>query len=148
MTPETKSRSSTDTKSVIRRFAATLVPAALAGGLFLMAVGRANDPSLSRWGLFLLGALFGVAISGLIRLFRIAPWGYPWAGLFCGLAPPGIFFDSKGGQEDRGGFLLVAALLGFLLGLIEWARARGPQSTTSSARIKRVSEAEREGDSA
>lgn len=108
--------------SVFARVARALLPSAMAGGFFLLSIGRANDPSLSRLGLLLLGGLLGVAITGLIRLFRVARWGYPWVGLFCGLALPGILFGADGGSEDRAGFLLVAALLGAFLGVIEWAR--------------------------
>jgi len=97
----------------------------MAGGVVLMALGRAQDPELSRLGLLLLGGLFGIAMVGLIRLFRIAPWGYPWAGLVSGLVPPGLFFGAGGSGDDRGGFLLISALLGVLIGLLEWARVRG-----------------------
>ncbi|MAB81468.1 MAG: hypothetical protein CMJ89_19175 [Planctomycetes bacterium] len=112
-------------KKTLLRFAGSLAPSAMAGGAFLMAVGRGSDPSLSRLWLILLGGLLGVAICGMIRLFAIAPWGYPWAGLFCGLVPPGLLFDLNSGAEDRGGLLVACALVGFLLGLIEWARVRG-----------------------
>ena len=107
------------------RFLGSLAPSAMAGGFFLMAFGRAQDPALSRLGLLFLGGLFGIAMVGLIRLFRIAPWGYPWAGLFCGLVPPGLFFDANGSGDDRAGFILISAILGVLIGLLEWARVRG-----------------------
>jgi len=99
----------------------------MAGGFFLLGFGRAQDPELSRLGLLLLGGLFGVAMVALIRLFRIAPWGYPWAGLVSGLVPPGLFFGSGGTGDERGGFLLISAVLGVLIGLLEWARVRAPR---------------------
>ena len=65
-----------------------------------------------------------MAILGLIRLFRIAPWGYPLAGLFAGPVRLALFFDAKNTAGDRGGAWLLGAVLGLLIGALEWARVR------------------------
>lgn len=71
----------------------------------------------------LIGALYALAVLGLIRCFRIVPGLYWAAGLVCGPVPL-VLVSQDVSKEDVGGLLLLAALFGALVGLIEWAHAR------------------------
>jgi len=108
------------------RYAGTLLPSALAGGFMLLSLGRAAEPSASRIGLLVVGALIGVSVCGLIRLFRVTGWGLPLAGFFAGPVPTALVLTDSSGPDERGGLILVAALFGVLIGLLEWARIRRP----------------------
>lgn len=108
----------------VRRFFRGLLPATLAGAFFFMILGRVDDPGASRVGMLLLGGLYGIGIVGLIRLFRIAPWGYPVVGLLAGPLPLALLVTVDMSKNDRGGALVLTALLGVFVGLVEWARVR------------------------
>ena len=68
---------------------AILLPPALAGGFLGLAVFRVGDPAQPGAGIggFLAGWLYGLAVTGLIRLFRVEPCAFPLVGLFCGPVP-------------------------------------------------------------
>ena len=87
--------------------------------------------------LALLGALFGLYISGMVRLFPIHPAGFPLVGLLTGPLPLAFIGNN---HDDRGGMLLFGLVLGFLLGLLEWSSeahrrrvsGREPQASTAA----------------
>ena len=111
----------------MRSFLRNSMPVTVACALFVLALGRTLDPSgeAPRWALFLIGWLYGVCVYALLRLFRIAPWGYPWLGLFVGPVPASVLLMNQNTPSDeRGGVWLLSALVGLLLGIIEWARVR------------------------
>ncbi len=100
-----------------------LVPATLGGAFFLLTFGKVQDPHEGAPGLLILGGISGMVIVGLIRLFKIAPWGYPIAGFLVGPLPFLVLLGRKlPTEEDRGSVWVVAALFGVLIGLLEWAR--------------------------
>jgi hypothetical protein len=109
-----------------RKFLAGLVPSALAGASFVATVAVMVEPGGSALGGLVVGGIAGVAVVGMIRLFRIAPWGYWVAGLVCGPVPLLVVFQPAG--EDRFGVWLFGAIFGLLIGLLEWARVRRPES--------------------
>lgn len=116
----------------LRRYAATLLPAALAGGFLVLTLASADKPSANplHWVLLLVvGGLLGVCVCALIRLFRIAPWGYPLAGLFAGPVPASLLMNAGSSADERGGLVLLGAVFGVLIGLLEWARVRGPAAS-------------------
>lgn len=101
-----------------------LVPGSLCGAFVLLALVAGSEPDqANRLAALLLGGLYGASVVGLLRLFRISRFGLPFAGLVAGpvpfalLHPPG---DKP--AEDVGGILLLAALMGALIGIVEWAR--------------------------
>jgi hypothetical protein len=101
-----------------------LVPAALAGAFFVLCTVRVGEPAQNRLVLLVLGGLYGVSVLGLLRAFRVAPFGLPWAGLLAGPVPVALLMTEEWSQDDRGGALFLAALLGVLIGVLEWARIR------------------------
>ncbi len=108
-----------------RKFLGTLMPAGLAGAFLFLAAVRVNEPAQSnRFGLLLVGWLYGIGVLGLIRLFHVAPWCYPWVGLVAGPVPLALFLNSGASSDERAGLWLGTALVGFLVGLIEWGRVR------------------------
>ena len=75
----------------IGRFVGALMPAALAGAFFTLTLFRVQEPGDSnRVGLLLLGGIYGIGVVGLIRLFRVAPWCFPFVGLLCGPLPAAL----------------------------------------------------------
>ena len=110
----------------IRKFLGGLVPSALAGALFVATVAKMVDPSEPAVGGLLVGGIAGVAVVGMIRLFRVAPWGYAIAGVICGPVPLILVFQPSG--EDRYGVWVFGAIFGLLIGLLEWARVRRVES--------------------
>ena len=108
-----------------RRFLGNVMPAGLTGAFVVFAVGRVGEPAdTNRVGLLLLGWFYGVGILGLIRLFRVAPWCYPWVGFVAGPVPLALFVHEGVDAKERGFLLVLTALFGFLVGLIEWGRVR------------------------
>lgn len=107
---------------------AGLLPSVLGGAFFLLAFGKVVDPAAPAGALLVVGGLSGTVIVGLVRLFRIAPFGYPFAGLLCGPLPFFLILrgTSEGPQDEgsRAGVWLASALLGAILGVLEWARVR------------------------
>ncbi len=99
--------------------------AMLAGSLYLLTVVgiTAQKPGpAAGLGLLLLGAALGLAILALIRLFGTSRWGFPVAGLLAGPVPLILLFTPRIAQGERGGVVLLGALLGLAIGLLEWAR--------------------------
>ncbi len=100
-----------------------LLGAASAGGLATLAAQRFLAPDATSLSLgFLAGAAWGVAVVVLFGLFRIARWGLPWAGLVCGPVPVALVVSETLTLRERAALYAGSALLGFLLGLLEWAR--------------------------
>ena len=114
-------------------FVRGLVPAMLGGAFFLLTFSSVVDPNGDAGAAFLVGGFCGAAVVGLIRLFRIAPWGYGVAGLICGPIPFLVLFqEHETNGEDRFGVWLVGALFGLLIGLLEWARVHRAESSRGS----------------
>ena len=111
-----------------------LLPPALAGGFLGLAVFRVGDPAQPGAGLggLVVGWLYGLAVTGLIRLFRVDPWAFPLVGLFCGPVPLALLVGADSTAEDRSGWLVLSALLGVLIGVLEWARVRRERGRTSA----------------
>jgi len=107
------------------------LPAALAGGFFALVVLRASEPEASRLALLVLGGLYGIGVRGLMRLFRVAPFALPIAGLVAGPVPIALVMGASWSSDDRGGALVLGAVLGLVVGVLEWGRLRraaGPGS--------------------
>lgn len=110
-----------------------LYPCALASGTLCLALGAAHEGPVAGLALGLLGALFGLYVSGVIRLFPVHPGGFALVGLLVGPLP--LAFIGRG-SGDSGGMLLFGMVLGALLGLLEWSvEAR---STVDGARPAEV----------
>jgi len=116
-----------------------LVPSALAGGFALSTLAAVSEPPVALVHSLLLGGLYGVFVVLLIRLFRVAPWGYPVAGIVCGPVPAVLLtagnaeLASNSSAGDRGGMWFVLLLFGLVLGLLEWARASRRARASSGA---------------
>lgn len=109
----------------MRRWFAGWGTAMYTGALFLIVVGRVSDPSAGAKALLalaLLGALYGLGVLGLMRVFGVQRWGLAVAGLLAGPVPAVVFLTAQTPAEDRGGLLVLGALLGLFLGLLEWNR--------------------------
>ena len=106
-------------------FLGGLVPAMLGGAFFVVSFAGVVDPGKPALGGLVVGALCGAAVVGLIRLFRIAPFGYAAAGLVCGPLPFLVLSQGDGTSgDDRFRLWLVGAFFGLLIGVLEWARVR------------------------
>lgn len=108
----------------LRTFLAGAAPAMLAGAFFTLALSQLASPDGTRIGGLLVGSLYGMAVVGLIRLFRVAPWGSWFAGLLCGPVPAALILPRGGDPSDRAGLWLLTALLGLLIGGLEHARRK------------------------
>ena len=95
--------------------------AGLTGG-FLALMVAANSAEGWLLVVLLIGWLYGVAVLGLIRLFRVARWAYPLVGILCGPVPAGILFARSVSEEQWGGTLVLTAVGGLFVGTIEAAR--------------------------
>ena len=109
-----------------RRFFGSVMPAGLAGAFLFLTLCRAANPTADWLGALILasisGWLYGVGVLGLVRLFRVARWALPLAGLLAGPVPLALLFQGgKDSGDDRIGLCVLAALLGILIGLLEWA---------------------------
>ena len=70
------------------------------------------------------GALYGLAVLGLMRVFGARRWGLAIAGLLAGPVPAAVLFVSaQTSKEERGGVVFLGCVLGLLLGLLEWNRS-------------------------
>ena len=111
----------------VKRFIGGLMPVGLAGA-FLLVIVTAQDRNPDKHLIgFLIshmipGWLLGVAALGLIRLFRVASWAYPFVGLLVGPFIAALFVNSETGAGKWGEIALVLAILGAIVGLIECAR--------------------------
>jgi hypothetical protein len=121
---------------MIRRilaFLCGLAPAVLGGAFFALAFFAVVEPGAKALGGLVVGALWGAAVVGLIRLFRVAPWGYAVAGLLCGPIPLLVLtLGDEPSGEDRFALWLIGAVFGLLIGLLEQARVRRAQSGTGA----------------
>ena len=117
----------------MRRLLRSLGPGALLGAFFLFSVGRAGDPPAGgRLVLLGVGALYGIAVVGLIRLFPVSSWALPIVGLAAGPVPQALFVDAGTSPGERVSLFVCTAVLGLLLGALEWAVLRVPQRRSSS----------------
>ncbi|MDX1385383.1 MAG: hypothetical protein R3190_17145 [Thermoanaerobaculia bacterium] len=99
------------------------MPAGLAGAFFALAAGRVAEPAeANRLQLLGLGWLYGVVVLGLIRIFPVAPWGRPLAGLLCGPVPVVLVLPADLTEDERLAGWLLGALLGLVIGALECAR--------------------------
>jgi hypothetical protein len=97
--------------------------AALAGACLWLSFGIVDHPGLGRGLAFALcGSLHGIAVHGLLRLFPVRRWALPLAGLLCGPVPLAAVLALGRQAEERGGVLVLAALIGLWIGLLEAAR--------------------------
>ena len=102
----------------------SLMPGGLAAAFCFLGVVRAMDPGTPRSVALFLGWLAGAALVGLMRLFRVASWALPLTGILSGMFLMGIAMGSDSSNEDRGGALFLGAILGLIVGLVEWARVQ------------------------
>ena len=112
-----------------KRLFGGLVPAGMAGAFFALILRLRDPEDANRFGLLLAGGLYGIAIVGLIRLFRVAPWCYPIVGLVCGPVPFAILANQGTEEDMRIAMLPLTAILGLIVGCIEWARVRRGNDT-------------------
>ena len=108
--------------AVLRRLVGDLTPGALAGAFFLLAAGSWTASERSRTALLAIGALIGISIVLLVRLFRVAPWAYPLAGFLAGPVPLALIADRGAGRDEGLQTWFASALLGGVIGALEWAR--------------------------
>ncbi|HED67053.1 MAG TPA: hypothetical protein ENJ09_16035 [Planctomycetes bacterium] len=104
------------------RFLGSINQAGMAGAfLFFVLLVQEKGP---RVGHLILGWFYGIAVLGLIRLFRVRPWAYGVIGLLAGPVPAAVLFgkDVEGGEWA--GVWLMGAVFGLLVGLIECARVQ------------------------
>jgi hypothetical protein len=98
----------------------------LAGALFALILARMTEPqSGQRLGPMLVGALYGLAVLGILRLFPVRGGGMLLAGLLAGPAPLALL--APGTEKNPGEFaslLLVAMVFGVIIGALEWTRSR------------------------
>ena len=114
----------------IRGALASIAPAFLGGGFYLqsmtMLLGEHPPP-----GSLLMGGLYGLGVLGLMRLFPVARWAYPFTGFICGPVPLVLFRDAP--REDVQGLVALTALFGIVLGFLEWARLTRRDAKRASA---------------
>ena len=104
------------------RWVGTLMPAGMIGAFVALGV-RLGAAEQNRLGLLVVGWLYGVGVVGLIRLFRVAPWGYPFVGAICCPVPAALLVVVPGMEEQEGvGTWVVLAIGGVVVGFVEWAR--------------------------
>ena len=102
--------------------------AMVCGGLFCLPIGRLVTAGqvenfFARMIVTaIFGALCGVVILGALRLFRTSSWGFPIAGPLAGTLPIVVMVPAKTSQDDFGGLWLLSAILGLIIGLLEWRR--------------------------
>jgi len=109
----------------LRSFLGSLMPAGLTGAFLVLCLARISEPgSANRLALLILGWLYGVAVLGLIRLFRVNPGLYPVVGLVCGPVPLALIANSDMGQDDLAGMWVLTLHMGVVIGAVEWGRLR------------------------
>jgi hypothetical protein len=108
---------------ILRRIGSTLAfPPGLCGAFLALVLFQLEPAEGSRVVSLLLGWLYGVAVAGLMRFFRVAPWAYPLLGLLCGPVPFALLVPGSTTRDERGALWAMTAVLGLLIGLLEWAR--------------------------
>lgn len=108
-------------------------PSGLAGAFFTTILFNLVSEQGNPVGGLLIGWIYGVAVGGLMRLFRVKSGALPLVGLLCGPVPFLILFSAASSLEDRGGAVLSSALLGLVIGLLEWARQRRAEAPDGGA---------------
>ncbi len=68
------------------------------------------------------GWLLGVVTVGMIRLFRVAPWAYPFVGMVVGPFIGSLFIHEANVNKEWGAIALVLSVFGLLVGLVECGR--------------------------
>lgn len=113
----------------------------LTGVFFATVVGRIDKPH-PILAVALLGGVYALAVHGLMSFFGVRRWGWVVAGILCGPLPAALLVSSDPAKGDeRGGAILVALILGILLGLVRWAReARREASAGAGPRPDSVGE--------
>ncbi len=120
----------------LRRTLAGALPALLAGAFLGVTGARLLDDGAEgggRFGALLVGALYGLAVLGLLRLFRVAPWGLVVAGAVAGPVPLALLIPKSLPEEERGGAWLALSFLGLVIGLLELARIQGMRRSLKGA---------------
>lgn len=111
---------------ILGRAIASVAPALLAGAFYVSGIAMLFEKTGPREfvGGFVFGAVYGLAVLGLLRLFAVARWAFPVAGILVGPIPAALITSAGRGMntEDRAGFWLLTTILGLLVGLLEWAR--------------------------
>lgn len=110
----------------LKRWCAGWGTALYAGALFAVVAGRVADPQGGLGAILVLamaGALYGLGVLGLMRVFGARRWGLIVAGALCGPVPAVLLFISPQTPEgDRGGVWFFGVVVGLVLGLLEWNR--------------------------
>ena len=120
------------TESRVKRITRVLTrPSALAGACLGAAIVAAQPGGTGLVGL-ILGWLYGVVVSGLVRLFRVPPGAAPLVGLLVGPLPFALLMPIGASQDERG-LIWVGMIAGLVLGCVEWAHARHPGHATERA---------------
>jgi hypothetical protein len=103
-----------------RRFVVSLGgPAGMTGALSGFVLTGVGDGLPSAFLGLLIGWLYGYAVLGLIRAFRVSPSFYWLVGILCGPVPF-VFLAGGVAKEDRGGIVVLTAVFGLVVGLVEW----------------------------
>jgi hypothetical protein len=106
-------------KQVVR---VLLLPSGIGGAFLGLTLFQLNAGSHRIAGL-VVGWLYGITVLVLMRLLPV-PAGWYWlAGMFAGPLPIALLMPA-GTPADERGVILLGALLGLLLGLLEVAHAR------------------------
>ncbi|NOT30376.1 MAG: hypothetical protein HOP15_08000 [Planctomycetes bacterium] len=99
-----------------------LVPSGLGGAFLGLALFQMN-PGSNRLAGLVVGWLYGISVWGLMRVLSVAP-AWAWlAGIFAGPIPIALLMPRDTPAGERG-VILIGALLGCLLGLLEMAHSR------------------------
>ena len=98
------------------------LPAGLTGA-FVGAAVVAGQPGGTGLPGLVVGWLYGTVVGGLLRLFRVPPGAYPLVGLFAGPLPIALLMPTAAAADARG-LVWVGAIVGPLIGFVEWAAAR------------------------
>lgn len=94
----------------------------LTGAFYTAVVARMDKPH-PILAVSVFGAVYALAVHGLMSLFGVRRWGWVVAGMLCGPLPAAILMPHNLERpEERGGAILAALLLGIFLGLVRWAR--------------------------
>jgi len=105
-------------------FLASLMPAGLTGAFVALCFRLGEPGQPNRMALLLVGWIYGVAVLGLIRLFRVRPGLYPLVGFLCGPVPLALIAQGDMDPGGLGGGAAVAAVGGAIVGAVEWGRLR------------------------
>ncbi len=104
----------------------------LTGAFYWAVVLRVHEPQ-PLIQLLLFGAIYGVGVLLLLRLFAVRSWGLAVAGMLCGPFPLAVLTSpSATNAEQWGGGVAAGILLGLLVGLLEWARQSKAEADAKS----------------